>query len=103
MVFTVAQQGVIPLGGAIIDRMIGLRNGLDAISVRHPSFGGRQLVVSADSAAELKRWEVALQQCRLVYVISVLLRMYALFRFITPVLLAERLKMRLLARARLSN
>lgn len=61
-------QGVIPLGGATIDHMNGLRSGQDALSVRHKCYGGRQLVISAETDAELKRWEAAIQQCRLVYV-----------------------------------
>ena len=61
-------QGVIPLGSTTVDYVSGLHNGKDALAVRHRSYGGRQLVVSADSDAELRRWEAAIQQCRLVYV-----------------------------------
>jgi len=60
--------GLLPLDGTAVDKVDdgptrALRN---SFAVSHPSFGGRALVLCADTEAERDRWMTAVESCRFI-------------------------------------
>ena len=58
----VLEQGVIPLGGCLINHSTDTDKPY-AITIDHSDFGGVQMVVAADSEEAMKEWIEKMQEC----------------------------------------